>query len=82
MDIFNQYAAAELERANADLMAIVLKIKVNDKTIAQQKSLLKDLLVYFRKAAAFLSSEWHASRAVNVLASLSYLFLIIERTES
>jgi hypothetical protein len=81
MDVFNQYASGELERVNAALLAFVLKAKLNDKTMVQQKSPLQDLLVYFRKAAAVVSSEWQAVKVMELLASLSFLLLTVEDAE-
>ncbi len=81
MDVFNQFATAELERATSLLSAFLTTAKLNDKTLATQKTPLQDILVYFRKAAAVVSSEWQASRAVELLASLSFLLLIVHKVE-
>lgn len=47
-----------------------------------QKSPLIDLFVYFRKAAAVANTEWHSGKAVEMIASLSLLLLIIEKAET
>ena len=56
MDVFNQFATAELDRANTALSAFLLTAKTNDKTLKTQKSPLIDLFLYFRKIAAVAST--------------------------
>jgi hypothetical protein len=82
MDVFNQFATAELERTTSHLTGFITKAKLNDKTLASQKKPFQDLLVYFRKGAAIISSEWQASRALEILVSLSFLLLIVQKVEA
>lgn len=56
MDVFNQFATTELERVTSHLTAFVTKTKLNDKILASQKTPLQDILVYFRKGAAIIST--------------------------
>ncbi len=79
MDIFNQYASLELERLNFDLMTSIAKVKVNDSIVRSEKSMLQDLLIYFRKFYSFVGSEWEVSKMVKEISNLNYLFLVINK---
>jgi hypothetical protein len=79
MDIFNQYASLELERLNLELMNFVAKVKLNDAIVRSEKTMVHDLLIYYRKFAAFFASEWELSKIIRELAGLNYLFIVINK---
>jgi hypothetical protein len=79
MDIFNQYASLELERLNLDLMNFVAKVKLNDVVVRSEKTMVHDLLIYYRKFTAYVASEWELSKMLRELSNLNYLFLVINK---
>lgn len=81
MDIFNQFASQELEMAHSVLREFLAIAKANDRTLALKKGLLEDLLIYFRKIAAFLHSEWQSSSILQELATLSFMFHTIQEIQ-
>lgn len=42
---------------------------------------MEDLLIYFRKLVALAHSEYQVSRYLEILSSLSILFMVIDRIE-
>lgn len=81
MDVFNQFATAELERTNNTLTTFLLSAKHNDKVITQQKSLLQDILVYFRKGWAMVKSEWECGKAIESVSALSFLLEVVKKVQ-
>jgi hypothetical protein len=79
MDIFNQYASLELERLNLDLMNFVANVKLNDVVVRSEKTIVHDLLIYYRKLTAYVGSEWELSKMLRELSNLNYLFLLISK---
>jgi hypothetical protein len=58
MDIFNQFSMIQLERIENLIQQHLTKIKRNDKVMKVKKSLLEDLLIYFKKIFTLFQSEW------------------------
>jgi hypothetical protein len=79
MDIFNQYASLELERLNFDLMNFLAKVKLNDVVVRSEKTMVNDILIYFRKFSSYVVYEWELSKTIKELSNMNYLFLVINK---
>lgn len=81
MDIFNQFATQELEKTHSALREFLATARTNDRVLALKKGLLDDLLIYFRKTAAFLHSEWQSSAMLSELSTTSFMLATIHQIQ-
>lgn len=79
MDIFNQFTVLELERVSSLIMEFNTDAKINDKVVTLQKSILQDMFILCRKIKARFTSEYKMLKLIELLGSLNFLFLIINK---